>query len=283
MTMRLSIGMFDYDLTLGEAIVRMERLGATRVEIAAPKNVTVAEVDSVKRQLDEAGISVTAVATLSKPNMVDEPAQVKAHLDLLTDSVRIAAALGAERAITYFGGHPTRGHDEAIERYVGLVGPTLVVADDLGVDVLIENHFSHAPGEVTNTAKGCLELVEAVDDPRFAINFDACNFAVGGQDLVEAYDVLRHLIRNVHMKDTLPLDPVAHAGYPGRVVTDLHRGDFIFVAMGQGITDNDAIFERLAADGYSGPVSVEAHTPQESLDEVFAIGRDYCLAQGVER
>lgn len=283
MTMRLAIGMFDYDLPLDAAIARIQRLGARQVEIVAPKNVTMDNADAVKQALDAAELAVSAVATLSKPNMVDDADDVQAHLDLLTDSIKISAKMGAKRAITYFGGHPTRSHDEAISRYVELVGPSLQVADDLGVDVLIENHFSHAPGEVTNTARGCRELVEAIGHPRFAINFDPCNFAVGGQDLIEAYDLLKDLVRNVHMKDAVPFDPVEHADYSGRVVTDLHRGDFIFVAMGAGITENAAVIARLEVDGYSGPVSVEAHTPQGTLDEVFAIGRDYCFAHGVQR
>ena len=282
MAMKLAIGMFDYDLPLDEAIGRVRSLAVSHVELVAPRNVTLENVNDVKERLDASGISVTAVATLTKPNMVDDWSEVSNTIQLLSDSVRIAARLGAERAITYFGGHPTRQHDEAIERYVELVGPALTVAEGEGVDILIENHFSHAPGEVTNTAGGCLELVGAVDHPQFAVNFDPCNFAVGGQDLGEAYEVLRNVIRNVHMKDTVPFDVVIHADYPGRVVTDLEQGDFIFVAMGDGITDNASVLARLAKDGYDGPVSVEAHTPQYTLDDVFAVGRDFCLAHGVE-
>ena len=283
MTMQLAIGMFDYDLPLDEGIARMRRLGVRRVELVCPKNVVIADAETVRKHLAEAGLETSAVATLTKPNAVDDPEEVAMTLDLLQESIRVAAILGASRAITYFGGHPTRSHNEAVERYVELVGPSLEVAAEHGVDVLIENHFSHAPGEVTNTPGGCRELIEAVGHPNFALNFDPCNFAVGGEDQVEAYDRLKDLVRNVHMKDTLPFNPDEHSDYPGRIVTDLHRGDFIFAPMGTGITDNQTVLKRLNADGYDGPVSVEAHTPQDTLDEVFAIGRDYCLANGVER
>lgn len=280
--MRLSIGMFDYELPLEAAIERVKTLGARGVELVAPKNVSLDNVDVVLGHLDAAGLTTTAVATLTKPNAVDDPKAIASTISLLSDSVKIAARLNATRVITYFGGHPTRRHREAIERYAELVAPVLRLANDEGVDVLIENHFSHAPGEVTNSARGCLELVHTVDDPHFAVNFDPCNFAVGGQDLSDAYDVLRDVIRNVHMKDTVPFDPAVHSEYPGRVVTDLERGEFIFVAMGEGITDNASMLQLLATDGYDGPVSVEAHTPQESLDSVFAKGRDFCLAHGVK-
>lgn len=279
--MRLAIGMFDYDLGVSEAVSRVEKLGVHLVELVCPRNVTESTAADVRSQLTQAGIQTSAVATLTKPNATDDEAEVAQIIELVAQSARTAGALGAYRAITYFGGHPTRGHDEAIARYAELIKPALAVAADVGVDVLVENHFSHAPGEVTNTARGCLELVEAVDHPNFAINFDPCNFAVGGQDVVEAYEMLRPVVRNVHMKDTVPRDPVAHASYPGRVVTDLVRGDFIFVPMGEGVTDNAAVLARLAADGYDGPVSVEAHTPQDTLDDVFRIGRDYCLDHGV--
>lgn len=279
--MRLAIGMFDYDLPVSESAARVQKLGVGLVELVCPRNVTSSNSSEVRKQLEFSGLQTSAVATLTKPNATDDEKEVANIIELVAESARTAAALGATRAITYFGGHPSRGRDEAISRYVELIQPALDVASDVGVNVLVENHFSHAPGEVTNTARGCLDLVEAVDRLNFGVNFDPCNFAVGGQDVVEAYDILRSVVRNVHMKDTVPRDPDAHANYPGRVVTDLVRGDHIFVPMGQGVTDNATVLARLAADNYGGPVSVEAHTPQETLDDVFRIGRDYCLDHGV--
>jgi sugar phosphate isomerase/epimerase len=93
---------------------------------------------------------------------------------------------------------------------------------------------------------------------------------------MSAYESLRPFVQNVHVKDARPYDPVADADYPGRIVEDTHRGRFIFVPVEEGITDNADVLAALARDGYAGTVTVEAHTPQNTLDSVFGRGLTYC-------
>ena len=91
---------------------------------------------------------------------------------------------------------------------------------------------------------------------------------------------LKEVIRNVHVKDARPYDAVRDASYPGRVVEDVHRGRFLFVPAGEGVTDNATVLATLANDGYAGPVTVEAHTPPDTLDAVFAQGLRFCRERG---
>lgn len=274
----LGIAAFEYKLPLAEKLGRVARLGADACELATPGDLTVENAAEVAETVAACGVRVSAVASLSKPNAPDGE---ETGLQLLEASIRCAHALGAPFAVAYFGGHPTRPAAEAIERYRTLARPMVELAGELDVTILVENHFSHAPGDVTSGPAGCAELIAAVDSPSFALNFDPCNFAIAGVDVGAAYAELKHAVRNVHVKDARPYDPIADAEYPGRVVEDLNRGKFIFVAVGDGIADNTTVLNALLHDGYAGPVTVEAHTPEETLDDVFGRGLAYCRETGL--
>lgn len=274
----LGIAAFEYQLPLREKLAHTSSLGAASCELGFPADVTVETAASTAAVVAESGCRVTAVASLSKPNSPDgeEPG-----LRMLEASIRCAHALEAPFAIAYFGGHPTRPAGEAIVRYRELTRSCVELAGELGVTILIENHFSHAPGDVTSGSSGCAELIAAVGADCFALNFDPCNFAIAGVDVVAAYTELKEVVRNVHIKDARPYDPARDAEYPGRVVEDLKHGKFIFVPVGTGIADNDSVVDALLADGYAGPVTVEAHTPKDTLDGVFERGLAYCRSKGL--
>lgn len=280
MARTLGAAAFEFKTDPATAFARTVELGVTHCELVTPADVTPSTVADVARAAANQGVQVTAVASLSKPNTTDDD-EAAEHIGLLDDSITTAAALGAPFAITYFGGHPSRPIEAAIERYARLTAKSIARATDLGVTVLIENHFSHAPGEATNTAQGCVDLVQAVDSPAFAVNFDHCNFAIGGQDLLAAYEALKPYIRNVHVKDARPYDPVADADYDGRIVTDLVHGRFIFVPIGEGITDNAAVLGRVIADGLDVPVTVEVHVPERLVGRAFEAGLAFCRSMGL--
>lgn len=269
----VGIAAFEYQLPLQEKLRRVVALRADCCELATPGDVTTSSADACAETLAASGIRVTAVCSLSKPN---SPGGAELGLHLLEESIRCAAALGAPSVIAYFGADPNRSAREAIDRYRDLVQPMVELAERLDVTILIENHFSHAPGDVTSHPDGCAELIASVGSERFALNFDPCNFAIAGIDELGAYELLRPYVRNVHVKDARPYDTTHDAEYPGRIVEDTNRGRFIFVPVGAGITDNRVVLEALARDGYTGTVTVEAHTPQETLDDLFASGLALC-------
>lgn len=267
------VAAFEYQLPLDEKLARVVSLGADCCELATPGDITTDTAASCAVAIASSGARVSAVCSLSKPN---SPGGEELGLHLLEESIRCASALGAVSVIAYFGAHPDRSDSEAINRYCDLVRPLVDMAEAEGITILIENHFSHAPGDVTSGPEGCARLIAAIDSPCFALNFDPCNFAIAGLDVVSAYEMLRPFVRNVHVKDARQYDPVVDADYPGRVVEDTNRGRFIFVPVNEGITDNTVILEALVRDGYSGTITVEAHTPQDTLDDVFARGLAFC-------
>lgn len=272
---RVSCGIaaFEYELPLDQKLARVVSLGADCCELATPGDVTTATAEACAEVVAASGTRVSAVCSLSKPN---SPDGTELGLHLLEESIQCASVLGAPSVIAYFGAHPERSARQSIERYRELVEPLVELAGREGVTVLVENHFSHASGDVTSGPEGCAQLLAAVCSPHFALNFDPCNFAIAGIDVRAAYDVLRPFVRNVHVKDARKYDPVADAAYPGRIVEDTNHGRFIFVPVGEGITDNTIVLDALVRDGYAGTVTVEAHTPQDTLDALFTRGLALC-------
>ncbi|MDR5700851.1 sugar phosphate isomerase/epimerase family protein [Agromyces aerolatus] len=279
--MSVGIAVFEYAQPIGEALERAAALGVSQCELAVPNNLTSATREEAARAVRERGFTVTSVASLSKPNSVDSDEDTARMIALLDESLTAAEAVGAPFAIAYFGGHPTRPIDEGIERYAKLVERSVRRAEDLGVTILIENHFSHAPGEATNTAQGCVDLIHAVGSPAFALNFDLCNFAIGGQPFEDSYRTLKPYIRNVHVKDARPYDPVTDADYDGRIVHDLVHGAFMFVPVGQGITPNGELLDRIADDGLDLPITIEGHVPDDRIDDCFRAGLDFVKGRGL--
>jgi sugar phosphate isomerase/epimerase len=279
MTRSLGIAGFEYPLPPEQLFPRVRSLGVRYCELAVPTNLTPETAGRVAELAAASDVIVTAVATLSKLNSSDDVAGTQ---KLINDSIECAGRLGAPFVITYFGGHPSRGHDEAIRRYAEHIQPCLERAERRGVAILIENHFSHAAGEVTNTADGCVALFEAIGSPRFRLNFDPCNFCIGAEEYFPyAYRLLRPYTLNVHLKDARKYRAALHGPYHGRIVHDLRQGEFIFVAMGDGAVCSDAIVQALQEDGFDGPITIEAHTPHETLDGVFRTGIDYCRKRGL--
>lgn len=279
--MNVGIAAFEYNQPIENALDRALSLGVQQVELAVPNNVTETSAARVSELISERDLKVTSVACLSKPNAVDSEQEVSGMISLLDESILAASTLGAPFVITYFGGHPHRSIEDGIMRFVRLTAESVRLAERLGITILVENHFSHAPGEATNTAQGCVDLVRAVDSDNFAINFDLCNFAIGGQPFKESYNLLKPLIRNVHIKDARPYDKQLDSGYDGRVVTDIIHGDFVFVPAGQGITPNRLLLDQMMEDGITVPITIEGHVPDDRLDACFKAGLEFVRGRGV--
>ena len=276
----LTIGLAGFDFKLPPDVLFKEirKFGINRCELVTPVDIDLLNANQVLEYALESEVQITSVGSLSKPNLGEDPTDA---LELLKNNILIADKIKTRRVITYFGGHDTRDKSEAITRYTKLVKPLVELAEDLGVQILIENHFSHSPGEVTNTAEGCISLMESVNSPSFALNFDMCNFAIGGQDITDAFERLKPYIRNVHVKDARKFDPVQDASYDGRIVKDLVYGDFIFCAVGDGITDNETVIRSLISENFDVPVTVEVHVPERLLQATFQAGIDHCRKWGM--
>lgn len=111
---------------------------------------------------------------------------------------------------------------------------------------------------ITRLPEDLLALLEAVDHPRFGLNFDADNFYNAGiEPFPYAYELLRRHIFQVHVKDSGRYIPSIH-GDDRRV---LHRagGNVVCLPVGTGAVNWAGLIARFQEDGYHGPVSLEPH------------------------
>ena len=90
------------------------------------------------------------------------------------------------------------------------------------------------------------QLVSYAQARNCGLTFDTCHAAASGEDLLATGDLMRPLLRNVHLHDM-----VWRRGQPH---THLVPGD--------GVLPLGELLQRLAASGYAGLITVELH-PRE--------------------
>jgi inosose dehydratase len=124
-------------------------------------------------------------------------------------------------------------------------------AGALGVTVALETHKGP-----TQNAEAMLALMEAVDHPQVRLNFDTGNIAYynRGADPVVELEKVKHLVRNVHVKDN-------RGGFE----------DWYFPAVGDGgSVDFARVREVLDSVGFLGPYTIEIEgiqgEPEPGLD-----------------
>jgi len=125
-------------------------------------------------------------------------------------------------------------------------------AGALGVTVALETHKGP-----TQNARAMLALMSEVDHPQIRLNFDTGNIAYynEGANPVDELEQVKHLVRNVHLKD--------------------NRGgleDWYFPALGEGgAVDLKRIREILDGVGFTGAYTVELEgiggEPEPGLEE----------------
>lgn len=115
------------------------------------------------------------------------------------------------------------------------------IAGEAGQTLILENHPN---AEITSvgTAPQIRRALEAVDSPFFRLNLDPGNFAIHGENALEAFEILRFWVANVHVKDV----GVAH-------------DKSTYCLAGDGTCDYPAIFRGLFDDGFSGCITAEPH------------------------
>ena len=98
-------------------------------------------------------------------------------------------------------------------------------------------------GTFADTGAHTAEILQAVDHPALAVNWDPGNAVVSGENpYPDGYAAVRGYVRHVHFKD---------------VVHDRDTGEFRYVVSGE--IDWEGQIRALARDGYAGAVSIETH------------------------
>jgi sugar phosphate isomerase/epimerase len=239
-----------------------------------PGSLGRADGESLRRYCDERGVFPVVVSCLAKLSQAEE--DLPQHLDLIATAIDLAAAVGAPSAGFMYGGCASLGRHAARDRFLRRIDPLVARARRAGVRLLIENVFSRSPGGDLDTVDHALDLLSCVDTSCVALNFDAGNFAIAGEEAYPyAFQALRDRIGGIHLKDVARYQPARHPDpRRSRPLQDHARGLFLTEPLGEGSLNCSGLVRALLAWPGCPPVMLEPFCGgpqrQEWLDQSLA-------------
>ena len=160
----------------------------------------------VRHKLDDAGLTVWSLGSpIGKTGINDEG--FPGHLDKLRHSLVLADILGAKNIRMFSFYVPENAPEEYRNKVIDRMGMMLDAADGSGITLCHENE----KGIYGSNAVRCMELLNTF--PQLEGIFDPANFIQCGQKTLEAWELLKHRIKYLHIKDALEDGRVVPAGY----------------------------------------------------------------------
>lgn len=221
-------------------LTQIKKLDIGYIEIRGVngKNITghtLEEARELKKQLDQAGVKVSAVGSPLGKIQIDDP--FEPHFELFRHTVEIAKILGTKniRLFSYFmdTSRALEYVDEVVKRTKAFCG----YVEGTDIMLLHENE----KGIYGDTPERCLELYKAMNSPNFKLIFDPANFVqCGVETYPHAFNMLKNYVAYMHIKDAV-------AG-TGKVVPS-----------GFGDGHIKEIVAKLYKRGYEGFLSLEPH------------------------
>ena len=157
-------------------------------------------------------------------------------VELTERRIRFAARwFGAKICVSGAGQPADAAERQTIIGHLRRLGET---ARECGITLALETHKGP-----TQNAEAMLALMSEVDHPGVRLNFDTGNIAYYNKDTdpCDELDKVKHLVRNVHLKDN-------RGGYE----------DWYFPAVGDGgAVDFARVREILDGVGFAGPYTIE--------------------------
>jgi sugar phosphate isomerase/epimerase len=226
---------------LDEQLATLAAESISHLELRSAWSTNVADLDDsqvarVRRMLDDAGVSVSAIGSPIGKIAVSAP--LEPELQRMRRVAGIAAELGTSivRVFSFFippGEPPDRHRHEVVDRMRALAW----IAEEHGLILAHENEkeiYGDRP-------ERCADLIDAVGSPALRATFDAANFVqVGVRPQTEAYELLRPHLIYLQVKDALATT--------GEVVP-----------AGQGDGQVRETLDALQRSGFEGYVSLEPH------------------------
>lgn len=155
---------------------------------------------------------------------------------------------------------PELSIEEGVKLAAECIGECLPFAQQLGITLIIENHYKDDFWEYPEFAQKMdvfCKLVESIDHPNFGVNYDPSNTYLAGEDPIVLLKRVSHRVVTMHASDRylkegtledLRREEGGAAGYAKR----LSHGE-----IGKGLNDYDAIFSELKSKGFNGWISIE--------------------------
>jgi len=197
----------------------------------------------LKEKLDAYGFD--RVYAWGHPDGLERGQNEKEFKDMC-DSIPRAKLIGAEvmrvcGSSLMFRHEP---HEPQIKALIAQFKEAMVIADEMGIKLAIENHIDYTADEI-------LQIIDGVGSPNFGINFDTGNFLRLLDDPIAGMEKLAKHTFATHIKD-LAVNPNARPD------------DWFFfsgVPVGWGLVDNMKLAKLLKEADYKGFLAVEIDHP----------------------
>ena len=177
------------------------------------------------------------------------------------DWIRMTAALGGTFCRVLSGqNRPEISRAEGIDYAAQSIKACLPLAQDLGVTLILENHYKDdfwAYPEFAQMTDVFCDLVAAVEHPNFGVNYDPSNTILAGEDPLALLRRVSSRVVSMHASDRFLIEGTIEdlrkeeggvLGYAKR----LRHGE-----IGKGMNDYDAILTELKRVGFDGWISIE--------------------------
>jgi sugar phosphate isomerase/epimerase len=197
----------------------------------------------IKAKLDEHGLD--RVYAWGHPDGLERGQNPEAFADM-KEQIRCAVAIGAD-VMRVCGSSLMFRHEDhqpQIEALIAQFKEAIVIAEEAGVKLAIENHIDYTADEI-------MQIIEGVDSKYFGVNFDTGNFLRLLDDPIEGMRKLAPHVMATHTKDLMVDTSVPP--------TEWHF--FAGVPVGMGLVDNLELARILDKADFQGFMAVEIDFP----------------------
>ncbi len=234
-----------------------------------PHELSPPEIRTLRAMIRDAGLSVCAVATPCFKCSLDDPEEVRAHLDILRRCQDLCTELEAPiaRIFTFW-----RAENGIWDNRAAAIADWLVEAAEIARAGGLRLGLENEPSVWGSNCARVADLLRRAAHPVLGAIWDPGNDVYdseGERPYPDGYVAVRSHIVHVHIKDAR---------------RDPQTGAVSATALGDGDVPLPAIFSRLAEDGYPGFVSLETHyrIGAPLSDEVMRLPRGAAFSAGGE-
>jgi sugar phosphate isomerase/epimerase len=256
----------DQDFETACALARKHSLDGVEIRSVyerGPFEFTGDDTRRMKKILSNMGLKVCAISSPFFKCAMDEPAELREHLNGLRRCIAVADALDTDliRGFTFWAGPDAVFDPKAI---AARFGEAVTILEGTGKTLVLESD----PTVQATNARTLTQVVEAVGSPLVRALWDPGNDIWdprGEVPFPDGYAIIKPLMAHMHLKDC-----------------SKKNGETEAVPVSRGDVDYEGQFRALIADGYSGYVSLETHyRPLHNLsEELIAMPKGAAFSYG---
>ena len=215
---------------------------------------------TVRKAVEETGMVIPMMCA-SPDFTIPDPLLRKQEIEKEIYAIEMSAALGAKYCRVLSGQRRKDiTKEEGMNYVVDSINACLPVAKDLGIILIIENHYKDdfwTEPELAQMMDVFVDLVSRIDSPYFGVNFDPSNAIAAVEEPLELLEKVKHKVLTMHASDrylangTIEDLRKAEGGSAGYVSFFKHG------VIGKGLNDYDAIFKTLKDVGFDSWISIE--------------------------